>query len=490
MRNKPFSSSSYAAPCEWKSTVQTINNAEVSVYQPVQTTTPVVVTTPSLSVGNDPTFSVNKIKRTVAEILADTTHAPITCQALIDSANTAVFASTDPINGYHTLPVSGKKIHEHFSSGNISELKTSGNIITTAGLVGIKINNPASELDVDGRIQATGDVIVVDGAIGIGTTTPSSKLQIANGGITTSHRISAGKDTNGVSYIGRARIESQSFGNSSSVHYGHHDCTTASNYSLIQTNEGETKLNSESGFPLTFRIGGNEKMRVHSNGFVGINKLAPTEALEIGGNIKTTGTGTITASGDITTSGNVVATNIKNYYQTTNSLNSTVGDNGGSTHSTNAGCPSPAGDWLQYNSWKTTGVDTVNSNTNVFSPKTYGFEALVAGTYKITVNMAFQTDRSNQLIVIRLAKNGLNDELQNSTQENPGPLAGSGFIPGYFNGGKTNSFGAAGLTHIMTLDANDKVSVYTTNVGQIHSGTGQNSFTREGYSQFLAEYLG
>lgn len=146
MRNKPFSSSSYATPCEWKSRVQTINNAEVSVYQPVQTTTPVVVTTPSLSVGNDPTFSVNKIKRTVAEILADTIHAPITCQALINSADAALIQEIDTVNGYHTLPVSGKRIHEHFSSGNISELKTSGNIITTAGLVGIKINNPASEL--------------------------------------------------------------------------------------------------------------------------------------------------------------------------------------------------------------------------------------------------------------------------------------------------------------------------------------------------------
>ena len=86
------------------------------------------------------------------------------------------------------------------------------------------------------------------------------------------------------------------------------------------------------------------------------------------------------------------------------------------------------------------------------------------------------------------SSNGLNDDLQNSTRENPGALAGTGFIPGYFNGGKTNSFGAAGLTHIMTLDVNDKVSVYTTNVGQMHSAP--NSHAREGYSQFLAEYLG
>ena len=41
-----------AAPCEWKSRRQTINNVDVAVYEPTQTTTPVVVTTPSLSVGS------------------------------------------------------------------------------------------------------------------------------------------------------------------------------------------------------------------------------------------------------------------------------------------------------------------------------------------------------------------------------------------------------------------------------------------------------
>ena len=60
----------------------------------------------------------------------------------------------------------------------------------------------------------------------------------------------------------------------------------------------------------------------------------------------------------------------------------------------------------------------------------------------------------------------------------------------FANSGTINSFGSAALTHIMTLGANDKISVYTANVSQIHSGTGQNTFTREGYSQFLAEYLG
>ena len=115
-----------------------MNNVDVRVYEPVDTTTPVVVTAPSLSVGTDPTFSVNKIKKTVDEILADNIHAPITCQALINSADTGVFASSNS-NGYHLLPVSGKKIHEHLSSGNITEIKTSGGIVLNICIVYVHI---------------------------------------------------------------------------------------------------------------------------------------------------------------------------------------------------------------------------------------------------------------------------------------------------------------------------------------------------------------
>ena len=147
---------------------------------------------------------------------------------------------------------------------------------------------------------------------------------------------------------------------------------------------------------------------------------------------------------------------------------------------------------LWFLSWKTTlSADTINSNSNVFSPQNYGFKSLVAGTYKITVNMAIQAEGTNQSIVIRLAKNTLNDEVADSDQENPGPLAGTGYLPGFTgsNTGKINSFGSASITHIMTLAVNDEVSVYTVNTGQVH-GSGVNSHTREGYSQFLAEYLG
>ena len=143
------------------------------------------------------------------------------------------------------------------------------------------------------------------GNYGIGTTNPSAKLHvvgdikasgsgniIASGDITATDSgsiIEVGKNTDGVSHINRARIESASFGPGSIVSWSHHDCSLGSNLALAQSNEGETLLNSESNKSLQFRIGGLEKMRVHSNGFVGINQTSPAEALDVGGSIKATG---------------------------------------------------------------------------------------------------------------------------------------------------------------------------------------------------------
>lgn len=178
------------------------------------------------------------------------------------------------------------------------------------------------------------------------------------------------------------------------------------------------------------------------------------------------------------------------YYQTVNSANSKVADSSDTIQDTSAGCPSSASAWTRYTSWKTSGDDTVNSNTNVFSPQKYGFKALVAGTYKITVHMTFQTEKQDQNVVIRLAKNGLNNDVADSNNENPGPLANMK-IDGSSapNNGKIHSIGCAQITHIMTLAAGDEVSVYTVQVGY-NDPAGNNVHTREGYSQFLAEYLG
>ena len=429
-----------------------------------------------------------------------------------------------------------------------------------------------------------------NGDVGIGTNNPLQKLHVDGEVLVTNGTINVAKNEDETAHFGRGRIghfditNPQTGVTTSSVSFSHHDCDTGTNFSLLQTEDGETLLNSETGKHTEFRLGGVEKMRLHTNGYLGINQQTPTKELDVGGSVKLSGSleahvdsnnatavsrigfakigantwnntvsfshkdkhnsssfgllfgpeghtvlnsapgkytqltignsqaihigpnqnvriGTTVSEpshklhvdGDIKASGNVVATNIKNYYQTTNSENSTVGDNSNSTTQvTNAGCPSSASDWIRYLSWKTTGVDTVNSNTNIFSPQNYGFKALVAGTYKITVNLAIQAQGQNQGIVMRLAKNALQDEVADSDQENPGPLAGTGYIPGFSGSGtgKINSFGSASITHIMSLAVNDEVSVYTVNVGQVFLGSGVNSFTREGYSQFLAEYVG
>ena len=105
MSNIPFKSSSHiSSSSEWKSEITTVNNVDVRVYEPVDTTTPVVITAPSFSVGTDPTFSVNKIKRTVAEILADNIHAPITCQALINRIDMRTTSSSPQTGATSSTP--------------------------------------------------------------------------------------------------------------------------------------------------------------------------------------------------------------------------------------------------------------------------------------------------------------------------------------------------------------------------------------------------
>jgi len=210
--------------------------AYIKLSQPVVTPPPgVSVNAPTLSVGTNPALTVNTIKHTVDELLGDNIDAPITCQALLDSADTAVFATTDS-NGYHKLPPSGKKIHEHLSSGNIPELKASGDIITTGGDVGVGTSSPDEKLHVVGNIKATGT----------GNITATGNIEAAN--ITVS-----GKITND-------------------------DITTASNTSL------NLKTGSPSGDITRMIIMGHTGVP-STVGNVGINYAAPKEKLHVDGNL-------------------------------------------------------------------------------------------------------------------------------------------------------------------------------------------------------------
>ena len=211
---------------------------------------------------------------------------------------------------------------------------------------------------------------------------------------------------------------------------------------------------------------------------IGIQNDNATEKLHVVGNIQA--------------DGNIQANNIKSFYQTANFQKSNVADTSNTTTQvTNSGCPSNASDWTRYLGWKTTGDDTINTDAAMFEARSYGFRAKVAGTYKINVHMAFQTAKLYQNVAIRLAKNNLVDDVNDIDNENPGPIASTGYIPGDTGGlaGRSQSFASAQITHIMTLAVNDEISVYTVNIG-FNDPAGGNVNTRKGYSQFLVEYLG
>lgn len=76
------------------------------------------------------THDILRTKKTADEILADIIHTPITCQSLLDSCDKGVIAQTD-ISGYHLLPISGKKIHDHL---NFTYAQTIAWMPATSGL--------------------------------------------------------------------------------------------------------------------------------------------------------------------------------------------------------------------------------------------------------------------------------------------------------------------------------------------------------------------
>ena len=165
----------------------------------------------------------------------------------------------------------------------------------------------------DGQASA-GKALIPDNAglianlqgIGINTTAPTHRLHIVNGSIeTTGGTINVGKNEDQTAHIGRGRISHfnitnpQTGATSSSVSFSHHDCALATDFALLQTEDGETLLNSDTGKHMEFRLGGAEKMRLHTNGYLGINQQSPTTELDVGGSIKASGniiaTGTLEA---------------------------------------------------------------------------------------------------------------------------------------------------------------------------------------------------
>ena len=137
--------------------------------------------------------------------------------------------------------------HEHLSNGNIAEIKTSGDIITTGG------------------------------------------------------KIEASKDTNTTHTLGYAAIGYTGFNNQAG--FGHTAVLGDNDgFALLQTNVGSTFLHAKAGKTISFRIGqsGINSMTCLDNGSVQVGPITAATAdvmLDVNGNLQATGN--IKATGNV-----------------------------------------------------------------------------------------------------------------------------------------------------------------------------------------------
>jgi hypothetical protein len=131
------------------------------------------------------------------------------------------------------------------------------------------------------------------GDFGIGTETPAEKLDVV-GNVKVSGTIEAGLDVDLTCNFGKAAI-GYNTANADWACFAHIDNNSGSMYALLQSPLGKTHLNSASGKSIEFLEAAVIKMTL-LNGDLGIGTVAPSEKLEVVGNILASGT--ITPSDD------------------------------------------------------------------------------------------------------------------------------------------------------------------------------------------------
>ena len=144
----------------------------------------------------------------------------------------------------------------------------------------MSIYNPADNLSVFVAPKYTDARNLIESGGNVYT----SRDNIFTGNNTFSGTLKANYDTDATNYLGRAAIGHN--GNNDYASFGHLDNLNISNYSLSQSLNGKTFLNSASGQNISFNISNAEKMVLDSNGNLGINQGSPQAKLDLNGGLR------------------------------------------------------------------------------------------------------------------------------------------------------------------------------------------------------------
>jgi hypothetical protein len=123
-------------------------------------------------------------------------------------------------------------------------------VLSPSGNVGIGTTGPSQMLDINGNV-----VITSLGRIGIGTTSPTQEIDIEHASTPVIRLV---------------------------------DTTNTTAVRLI-ADDNLGYLETQSSHPLVFRVGQNEKMRIDTNGNVGIGTTGPNNKLDVAGTVEMTG---------------------------------------------------------------------------------------------------------------------------------------------------------------------------------------------------------
>lgn len=191
--------------------------------------------------------------------------------ASLMSANANISYSGQGVIDYIYTPTSNTTISLYvaFVGNSTSVLRANWTNATITQIGSSAIINP--------WVLSGNNVYNTTGKVGIGTTSPSANLQV-----------------NGTSIIGNGTANFQvgawSGGGSYAAIANSNVFATPSSYALVQSNSGETYLNSASGQPLHLKVGnGSEAIIIGTNNNVGIGTSSPSSTLDVNGNVNVTG---------------------------------------------------------------------------------------------------------------------------------------------------------------------------------------------------------